>query len=414
MCKFKYIKMKFLAKFILFISIISCQQNISYENRINDDVNYLSNDKLEGRKTGSKGEQIAADYIADRFKNLKIKAKGTNTYFQDFNFNKPSSPHDQASFDETENDTMISSKNVIGYIDNNVEHTVVIGAHYDHLGYGGEGSLHVGSEIHNGADDNASGTALMLDLASQLKFNNRNNNYLFIAFSGEEMGLLGSNYFVKNPTIDLSSINYMINLDMVGRLKEDKSLAIYGVGTSPIFKQTINSNNESFNLIENESGVGPSDHTSFYINDIPVLHFFTGQHSDYHKPSDDADKVNFDGVKEISDYIFLIISDLNDDKKLVFRKTKNETEEVPSFKVSLGVMPDYMFNKGGMRIDAVTQDRPAYKAGLIKGDIVIKLGEYDVEDMMGYMKALSKFKSGDSTSVIVKRDKDTIQKKVAF
>lgn len=406
--------MKFLAKFILFITIISCDNNISYVNRIYDDVNYLADNKLEGRKTGSKGEQIAADYIANRFKSLKIKTKGTNAYFQDFNFNNPSNPHGQVLFDQTENDTMMSSKNVIGYIDNNAEYTIVIGAHYDHLGYGGEGSLHVGSEIHNGADDNASGTALMLDLASQLKFNNRNNNYLFIAFSGEEMGLLGSNYFVKNPTIDLSSINYMINLDMVGRLKEDKSLAIYGVGTSPIFKQTINSNNESFNLIENESGVGPSDHTSFYINDIPVLHFFTGQHSDYHKPSDDADKVNFDGVKEISDYIFSIISDLNDDKKLVFKKTKNETEEVPSFKVSLGVMPDYMFNKGGMRIDAVTQDRPAYKAGLIKGDIVIKLGEYDVEDMMGYMKALSKFKSGDSTSVIVKRDQDTIQKKVAF
>ena len=406
--------MKFLAKFILFITIISCDNNISYVNRIYDDVNYLADNKLEGRKTGSKGEQIAADYIANRFKSLKIKAKGTNAYFQDFNFNNPSNPHGQVLFDQTENDTMMSSKNVIGYIDNNVEHTIVIGAHYDHLGYGGEGSLHVGSEIHNGADDNASGTALMLDLASQLKFNNRNNNYLFIAFSGEEMGLLGSNYFVKNPTIDLSSINYMINLDMVGRLKEDKSLAIYGVGTSPIFKQTINSNNKSFNLIENESGVGPSDHTSFYINDIPVLHFFTGQHSDYHKPSDDADKVNFDGVKEISDYIFSIISDLNDDKKLVFRKTKNETEEVPSFKVSFGVMPDYMFNKGGMRIDAVTQDRPAYKAGLIKGDIVIKLGEYNVEDMMGYMKALSKFKSGDSTSVVVKRDQDTIQKKVTF
>ena len=406
--------MKFLAKFILFITIISCDNNISYVNRIYDDVNYLADNKLEGRKTGSKGEQIAADYIANRFKSLKIKTKGTNAYFQDFNFNNPSNPHGQVLFDQTENDTMMSSKNVIGYIDNNAEYTIVIGAHYDHLGYGGEGSLHVGSEIHNGADDNASGTALMLDLASQLKFNNRNNNYLFIAFSGEEMGLLGSNYFVKNPTIDLSSINYMINLDMVGRLKEDKSLAIYGVGTSPIFKQTINSNNESFNLIENESGVGPSDHTSFYINDIPVLHFFTGQHSDYHKPSDDADKVNFDGVKEISDYIFSIISDLNDDKKLVFRKTKNETEEVPSFKVSLGVMPDYMFNKGGMRIDAVTQDRPAYKAGLIKGDIVIKLGEYNVEDMMGYMKALSKFKSGDSTSVVVKRDQDTIQKKVTF
>ena len=410
----KYIKMKFLAKFILFISIISCQQNITYENRINDDVNYLSNDKLEGRKTGSKGEQIAADYIADRFKSLKIEAKGTNTYFQDFSFNKPSNPHDQVSFSETENDSMVFSKNVIGYIDNNTEHTVVIGAHYDHLGYGGEGSLYVGSEIHNGADDNASGTALMLDLASQLTFNNRNNNYLFIAFSGEEMGLLGSNYFVKNPTIDLSSVNYMINLDMVGRLKEDKSLAVYGVGTSPIFKQTINSNNESFNIIENESGVGPSDHTSFYINDIPVLHFFTGQHSDYHKPSDDADKVNFEGIKEISDYIYSIISDLNDNGKLSFKKTKNETEEVPSFKVSLGVMPDYMFNKGGMRIDAVTQDRPAYKAGLIKGDIVLKMGEHNVEDMMGYMKALSKFKPGDSTAVVVKRDNDTIKRKVTF
>jgi len=406
--------MKFLAKFILFITIISCEQNISYVNRINDDVNYLSDDKLEGRGTGSKGEQIAAEYIASRFKNLKIEDKGSNKYFQDFSFNKPSNPHGQVSFDETEKDSMISSKNVIGFIDNNAEHTVVIGAHYDHLGYGGQGSLHVGSEIHNGADDNASGTALMLDLAGQLKSTNFNNNYLFIAFSGEEMGLLGSNYFVKNSTIDLSSINYMINLDMVGRLKEDKSLAVYGIGTSPVFKQTINSNNELFNLVENESGVGPSDHTSFYINDIPVLHFFTGQHSDYHKPSDDVEKINFEGIKEISDYIHLIITDLNDNGKLSFRKTKNETEEVPSFKVSLGVMPDYMFNKGGMRIDGVTEGRPADKAGLIKGDIVIKMGEYSIEDMMGYMKALSKFDSGDSTIIVVKRGEDLIKKSVSF
>jgi len=406
--------MKFLAKFILFITIVSCEQNISYVNRINDDVNYLSDDKLEGRGTGSKGEQIAAEYIASRFKNLGIKDKGSNKYFQNFSFNKPSNPHGQVSFDETEKDSMISSKNVIGFIDNNAEHTVVIGAHYDHLGYGGQGSLHVGSEIHNGADDNASGTALMLDLAGQLKSTNFNNNYLFIAFSGEEMGLLGSNYFVKNSTIDLFSINYMINLDMVGRLKEDKSLAVYGVGTSPVFKQTINSNNESFNLIENESGVGPSDHTSFYVNDIPVLHFFTGQHSDYHKPSDDVEKINFEGIKEISDYIHLIITDLNDNGKLSFRKTKNETEEVPRFKVSLGVMPDYMFNKGGMRIDGVTEGRPADKAGLIKGDIVLKMGEYSIEDMMGYMKALSKFESGDSTIIVVKRGEDLIKKSVSF
>ena len=406
--------MKFLAKFILFISIVSCNNNISYENRIFDDINYLADNKLEGRQTGSKGEQIAADYIADRFKVLKINAKGTNSYFQDFSFNKSTNPHEQVTFEDTDSENQIFSKNVIGFIDNGAKNTVVIGAHYDHLGYGGQGSLHVGKEIHNGADDNASGTALMLDLANQLKFENFNNNYLFIGFSGEEMGLLGSNYFVKNPTIDLSSINYMINLDMVGRLKEDKSLAIYGVGTSPIFKQTINSNNDSFNIIENESGVGPSDHTSFYINDIPVLHFFTGQHADYHKPSDDPDKINYQGVKEISDYIFSLISDLNDNGRIAFRKTKNESEEVPRFKVSLGVMPDYMFNKGGMRIDAVTENRPGYKAGLIKGDVVIKLGEDDVEDMMSYMKALSKFESGDTTFVVVKREQDTIKKKVTF
>jgi len=406
--------MKFLAKFILFISIVSCNNNISYENRIFDDINYLADNKLEGRQTGSKGEQIAADYIADRFKVLKIDTKGTNSYFQDFSFNKSSNPHEQITFEDTDSENQIFSKNVIGFIDNGAKNTVVIGAHYDHLGYGGQGSLYVGKEIHNGADDNASGTALMLDLANQLKFDNFNNNYLFIGFSGEEMGLLGSNYFVKNPTIDLSSINYMINLDMVGRLKEDKSLAIYGVGTSPIFKQTINSNNDSFNIIENESGVGPSDHTSFYINDIPVLHFFTGQHADYHKPSDDPDKINYQGVKEISDYIFSLISDLNDNGRIAFRKTKNESEEVPRFKVSLGVMPDYMFNKGGMRIDAVSEDRPGYKAGLIKGDVVIKLGEDDVEDMMSYMKALSKFESGDTTFVVVKREQDTIKKEVTF
>ena len=406
--------MKFLAKFILFISIISCNNSISYENRIFDDINYLADDELEGRQTGSEGEQIAADYIANRFKTLNIDSKGTNRYFQDFSFNKSSNPHEQVIFGDANNESQIYSKNVIGFIDNGAKNTVVIGAHYDHLGYGGQGSLHVGKEIHNGADDNASGTALMLDLANQLKFENFNNNYLFIGFSGEEMGLLGSNYFVKNPTIDLSSINYMINLDMVGRLKEDKSLAIYGVGTSPIFKQTINSNNDSFNIIENESGVGPSDHTSFYINDIPVLHFFTGQHADYHKPSDDPDKINYEGVKEISDYIFLLISDLNDNGRIAFRKTKNEREEVPRFKVSLGVMPDYMFNKGGMRIDAVTEDRPGYKAGLIKGDVVIKLGEDDVKDMMSYMKALSKFESGDTTFVVVKREQDTIKKEVTF
>ena len=278
----------------------------------------------------------------------------------------------------------------------------IIGAHYDNV-----------SGVP-GADDNASGVAMMIDLASKLRIANKNNNYLFVAFSGEEIGLLGSNYYTKNAIIELSNINYMINMDMVGRLNEDTTLAVYGLGTSPIFKQTIGANNTKFKIIQKESGVGPSDHTSFYLNDIPVLHFFTGQHEDYHKPSDDYDKINFEGMNMISNYIFDIISDLNDNGKLSFTKTINESEEVPRFKVSLGVIPDYLFDGEGMRIDGVTENRPAQIAGLLKGDIVIKIGEYEIKNMMGYMKALSKFEKGNTTTVSINRNGDKLIKKITF
>ena len=269
-------------------------------------------------------------------------------------------------------------------------------------------------EIHNGADDNASGVAVLLHLANKLKEKNSGNNYLFIAFSGEEMGLLGSNYFTKNPTIDLSKGNYMINMDMVGRLKQDSTLAVYGVGTSPILKQVVKANNSKFKIIENESGVGPSDHTSFYNSNIPVLHFFTGQHEDYHKPGDDVEKLNYEGMETISAYIFDIITDLDDNGKLPFRKTKNESEDVPRFKVGLGVIPDYLFDGKGMRIDGVSEDKPAQKAGLQKGDIVIKLGDSLVTDMMSYMRALSTFDKGDKTEVIVKRGDDEVEASIEF
>ena len=235
-----------------------------------------------------------------------------------------------------------------------------------------------------------------------------------MSFSGEEMGLLGSNYFSKNPTIDAKSINYMINMDMVGRLKADSTLAVYGLGTSPMFKQTLKSNNDKFKLVENESGVGPSDHTSFYLIDVPVLHFFTGQHEDYHKPGDDSEKLNYEGMNLISDYIFEIISDLDDNGELVFRKTKNESEETPRFKVGLGVVPDYLFDGKGMRIDGTREETPAYNAGLQKGDIVVKLGDSTVTDMMSYMRALSVFEKGDEAAITVKRGEQTIDTKVNF
>ena len=322
-------------------------------------------------------------------------------------------PHGEVQY--STGDSTITGTNVIGFLDNKADKTIIIGAHYDHLGMGGEGSLYrEGMAIHNGADDNASGVAMLLKLADTLKNINTNNNYLFIAFSGEEMGLLGSNYFVKNPTIDLSKVNYMVNMDMVGRLRPDNTLSISGTGTAPVWNQVLNTANKDFKLVLQESGVGPSDHTSFYLQDIPVLHFFTGQHEDYHKPSDDTEKLNYDGMKKITDFIFTVISDLDKSEKLAFRKTKNESEEVPRFKVALGVVPDYLFDGKGMRIDGVSEDKPAQKAGLQKGDIVVQLGDSIVVDMMSYMRALSSFEEGNATKVIVDRNGKKIEATISF
>ncbi|MDG1715080.1 M28 family peptidase [Lacinutrix sp.] len=382
---------------------------------IKEDVAFLASDALEGRQTGSDGEQKAATYIAERFQNIGLQEKGTEKYFQTFSFRPKTDPHQEVNYTVKDGDSTITGTNVIGYIDNKAENTIIIGAHYDHLGYGAEGSLHRGERaIHNGADDNASGVAVLLNLAGRLKAKNTNNNYLFMAFSGEELGLLGSNYFVKNPTIDTKKVDYMINMDMVGRLKADSTLAVYGVGTSPIFKQTVTANNSKFKIVAKESGVGPSDHTSFYHADIPVLHFFTGQHEDYHKPTDDTEKLNYEGMQTISNYIFEIITDLDNNGKLPFRATKNESDSVPKFKVGLGVTPDYLYDGEGMRIDGTRENTPATNAGIQKGDVVMKIGDNDISDMMSYMKALAAFKKGDTTKVTVKREEELIEVEVTF
>ncbi len=401
---------------IFFIILFGCNSKDEPKNNIKEDVSFLADDKLEGRQTGTVGEKKASEYIAERFSNLGLEAKGADNYFQTFSFKPKTDPHQEVIYTVVGNDSTITGTNVIGFIDNKAPYTIIIGAHYDHLGYGAEGSLYRGKEkeIHNGADDNASGVAVMLNLASKLKNTNKNNNYLFIAFSGEEMGLLGSNYFTKNATINLTKANYMLNMDMVGRLKQDSALAVYGVGTSPILKQVVNSSNSRFKIIEKESGTGPSDHTSFYNNDIPVLHFFTGQHEDYHKPSDDTEKLNYEGMEAVSNYIFEIITELDDNGKLAFRKTKNESEDVPRFKVGLGVIPDYLFDGKGMRIDGISEDKPAQKAGLQKGDIVIKLGDSTIVDMMSYMRALSTFEPGNKTKVIIDRNGKHVEVEIEF
>ena len=409
----------FIILFLSSILLISCKEEKPKAVSMKEDVTILADDTFNGRKTGTEGEQKAAEYIIKRFKAIGLSPKGfKGNYTQTFSFRGSKDPHKEAEF-ASKSDSTTTGTNVIGYINNEAETTVVIGAHYDHLGMGGKGSLYrEGKAIHNGADDNASGVAVMLKLADSLIASaplNNENNYLFIAFSGEEEGLLGSNYFVKNPTIDTKKVSYMINMDMVGRLNEEKTLAVHGVGTSPVFKQTLFANNDAnLNIVEHESGVGPSDHTSFYLADIPVLHFFTGQHEDYHKPGDDAEKLNYEGMQQISEYIFSIISDLNDNGQLAFTKTKNESEVVPDFKVTLGVVPDYLFDGEGMRIDGISEDRPAQKAGLQKGDVVKKMGEHEVTDMMSYMKSLSKFEKGQTATVTVERDDKLIEADVTF
>ena len=307
--------------------------------------------------------------------------------------------------------------NVLGYINNNKSETIVIGAHYDHLGEGEAGnSLYRGKPaIHNGADDNASGTAALIELARIIKKSGpSNHNYLFIAFSGEELGLVGSKSFTANPEY-IKNIDYMLNMDMVGRLDSMK-LALSGTGTSPTWDSIIMKVMPgTFKIKTSASGIGPSDHASFYLKGIPVLHFFTGSHADYHKPSDDIDKINFNGMVDIVNYLDGIVNTLDSHPRLVFQKTKDDTASTRvKYKVTLGVIPDYMYDKGGMRIDGVSSGKPAERAGLQAGDVVIKLGDHEVKDMGGYMSALSKFHKGDTTEVTIIRNGKELKKQVSF
>ena len=312
--------------------------------------------------------------------------------------------------------------NVAAYLDNGAGSTVVLGAHFDHLGYGEDGNsmLRTGEKlIHNGADDNASGTAALLELAKRLKASkDKNSNYLFLAFSGEELGLFGSKYFTEHPTIDLATVNYMINMDMVGRLNDSTHiLTVGGYGTSPQWATVINTQDKKlpFGIKIDSSGSGPSDHTSFYRKDIPVLFFFTGQHKDYHRPTDDADRINYTGELQVINYIESIIDKLNkQNQKLTFLKTRETQVSTSSFKVTMGIMPDYTYPGEGVRADGVTEGRPASKAGLKTGDVIIQLGPHKISSVESYMQALNQFNKGDKTKVKFKRGNQTVEAEVQF
>ncbi len=308
--------------------------------------------------------------------------------------------------------------NVIGYIDNGTANTITIGAHFDHLGYGEDhNSLWTGErEIHNGADDNASGTAAVIELATLLKKSKlKNNNYLFICFSGEELGLYGSKYFTEHATVDPGAINYMINLDMIGRLNDTThSLTIGGYGTSPSWGKVIDPKSKIFKINFDSSGIGPSDHTSFYLKNIPVLFFFTGTHKDYHKPTDDIEKINFTGELQVIKFIYHVIEETNGLGKIAFSKTKEPAMNGARFTVSLGIMPDYTFDGKGVRADGIIDGKIAQKAGIRAGDIIIKIGEDTFSDIYSYMEVLGKFKKGDATKVTVLRNNKPLTFDIIF
>ncbi|MCC6760972.1 MAG: M28 family peptidase [Chitinophagaceae bacterium] len=309
--------------------------------------------------------------------------------------------------------------NVAAFINNNAAQTIILGAHLDHLGYGEDAnSRHTGdAAIHNGADDNASGTAALMEVARLLKEKpNQSFNYLLLHFSGEELGLYGSKFYTEHPLVDFKQVNYMINMDMVGRLNpESKVLTIGGIGTSPAWSSVLKMNEQTdFSIKIDSSGTGPSDHTSFYRKDLPVLFFFTGLHTDYHKPSDDAHLINYSGMRHIVQYISRIIDNTPVAEKLAFTKTKEQQMGGGRFKVSIGIMPDYTFSGQGVKADGIIDGRPAQKAGVQAGDVIIQLGEHLITSVETYMQALNRFDKGQQTTVTIKRGSEIKEFAISF
>ena len=351
----------------------------------------------------------------------------------------------------------VQAYNVVGVLEGSdrllKNETIIVGAHYDHLGHGGEGSLAPRSgEIHHGADDNASGTAGVLELA-QLFTTQRprpKRTIVFMCFSGEEEGLLGSSYYVNHPIFPLANTVAMINMDMIGRMKNRK-LIIGGVGTAKEWRDLIGSGNiaqatkitaapdastpsgmpvvvsangrpimtvdssKTFDLTLQEDGYGPSDHSSFYSKQIPVLFFWTGTHNDYHKPSDTSDKINYADEVRVLSLVARILRDLdNAHKRLTYTVAKSDSQQGRStgFRVYLGTIPNYSDSNDGLLLDGVRDDSPASRAGLKAGDRVVKIGTRDIKNVYDYTYALGEMKAGEEYTIEVMRAGEKLSLKI--
>jgi Tol biopolymer transport system component len=314
-----------------------------------------------------------------------------------------------------------TSDNVLGWLpaEKPTEETIVIGAHYDHLGLGIEGSLAPKwGEVHNGADDNASGTAGVMELARVFGARKGNKrNLLFVAFGGEELGVLGSSYFVKNPVVPLNKIVAMLNMDMIGRLREQK-LVVGGTGTSPEWNQILeDANRFGLKVTKNEDGYGPSDHSVFYAKNIPVLFFFTGAHPQYHKPEDDANLIEYKGEVTVLDYVEQITNEILDlPSPPQFTRVNSRSEQIATsgFRVYLGTIPDYTEEVKGVKLSGVREGSPAERAGIRGGDIIVEFGGRQIDNVYDYTYALQEHKPGDVVTVIVLRGDERVSLEVTL
>jgi hypothetical protein len=367
-------------------------------------VRYLADDALEGRLAGTAGERCSGDYIAAEFERLGLRPSGEEaTYFQSLPLASVLNPHAPGG----------TGRNVMGALEGahpvRASEWVVIGAHYDHLGDGGgPNSLAPGTRaIHNGADDNASGVAAMLSAAEQLAGGRRPaRSILFVAFTGEESGLLGSAYFMANPSIAPGRIVAMINLDMVGRLGAGP-LIVSGVDTAEEWRALLEpaAADAGIQIATRGEGYGPSDHTSFYLKDVPVLHLFTNTHADYHKPTDDWDKVDAPGLARVS----ALVTDLA--RRAADRSAgltlvrgagsppRQEGQAAVGYGAYLGSVPDFTPVDRGVKLSGVTPGSPADAAGLQAGDVILGIGDHDVSDLQAMTDALRAQKPGDTVTV---------------
>ena len=376
--------------------------------RIRSDIRFLASDALEGRGTGTPGNDSAAAFAARRYASLGLLALAAG-YLQPFDARSAMLAHAGGL-------ASVRTQNVVAFLPGRDPRfrgqVIVLGAHIDHLGRSTIGALdpEAGDAIRNGADDNASGTAAILELARLLTARPTRRGVLFVNFSGEELGVLGSQYFVEHSPVPIDSIVAMLNFDMVGRMRGD-SLIVFGVETARELPALLDSANARVGLSVRGlgDGFGPSDHSSFYARNIPVLHFFTNQHEDYHRVTDDADKINAAGEARVVTLAERVVRELDArDARLTFVRAAARASITGSrsgSNVYLGSIPDMSAgDAAGLRLSGVRAGSPADSAGLKAGDIVVGLGGKAVSDLQTYSDALYSHQPGDQIEIVVLRD----------